>query len=118
MCSVVRLELKGVQNNVRVRQLQVLAYPSKPLDATLPSVKAQQKDCEGEALRLFRLLTSKVCLSLRLFIDEGEPHMIISLFVVMRTLCLASTVGRGKCNWVGVQFWTVVVETLTKVVSP
>ena len=60
MCSVVRLELKGVQNNVRVRQLQVLAYPNKPLDATLPSVKAQQKDCEGEALRLFRLLTSKV----------------------------------------------------------
>lgn len=61
VCSVVRVEVKGVQNNVRVRQLQVLGVPLKTLDSTLPAVLAQQKACEGEALRVFRLLTSLVC---------------------------------------------------------
>ena len=59
-CSMVRVEIKGVQNNVRVRQLQVLAWPSRPLDSTYPAVVAQQKACEAEALRVFRLLTSQV----------------------------------------------------------
>ncbi len=58
--SMARVELKGVQNNIRVRQLQVLAWPSRPLDCTYPAVVAQQKACEAEALRVFRLLTSQV----------------------------------------------------------
>ena len=60
LCSVLRLELKGVQNNIRVRQLQVLSWPSKTLDSTCLAVYAQQKACESEALRVFRLLTSQV----------------------------------------------------------
>ena len=60
VCSVVRLEVKGLQNNIRVRQLQVLAPPTRRPDAALTSVSAQQKACEEEALRVFRLLTSQV----------------------------------------------------------
>ena len=60
VCSVVRVEVKGLQNNVRVRQIQVLGVPVRTLDSTLPAVIAQQKSCEGEALRVFRLLTSQV----------------------------------------------------------
>ena len=60
VCSVVRVEVKGLQNNVRVRQLLVHGIPSRSLDTTLPAVMAQQKACEGEALRVFRLLTSQV----------------------------------------------------------
>ena len=60
VCSIVRVEVKGLQNNVRVRQLLVHGVPSKSLDTTMPSVMAQQKACEGEALRVFRLLTSQV----------------------------------------------------------
>ena len=60
VCTVVRVEVKGLQNNVRVRQLLVHGVPTKMLDSTLPAVVAQQKACEGEALRVFRLLTSQV----------------------------------------------------------
>ena len=60
VCSVVRVEVKGLQNNVRVRQLLVHGVPARTLDSTLPAVMAQQKACEGEALRVFRLLTSQV----------------------------------------------------------
>ena len=60
VCSVVRVEVKGLQNNIRVRQLLVHGIPSRGLDTTLPAVMAQQKACEGEALRVFRLLTSQV----------------------------------------------------------
>ena len=60
LCSMVRLEVKGVQNNVRVRQLQILAQPARGLETTYPAPIAQQKACEAVALRVFRLLTSQV----------------------------------------------------------
>ena len=58
---MVRMEVTGPQNSVRVRQIQVLVHPSKGLDCALSSVVAQQKACEAQALRVFRLLTSQVC---------------------------------------------------------
>lgn len=58
-CSILRVEVKGLQNNVRVRQLLVLGRPNKCIPST-PTSHAQQKDCEEEALRLFRLLTAEV----------------------------------------------------------
>ncbi len=58
--SIVRLELKGMSNNVRARQIKVLVKPSKPLDASLSAVVSQRNACEAEALRVFRLLTSQV----------------------------------------------------------
>ena len=58
-CSILRVEIKGLQNNVRVRQLLVLGRPNKCIPTT-PTSHAQQKDCEEEALKLFRLLTAEV----------------------------------------------------------
>lgn len=58
--GIIRLELKGMANNIRVRQVQVLAKPSKPLDSSSSALMSQQKSCEAEALRIFRLLTSQV----------------------------------------------------------
>ena len=60
-CSVVRIEVSGQQNKVRVRQIQVLAPPIKSLDSSSsPATVAQQKACEAEALKVFRSLTSQV----------------------------------------------------------
>ena len=78
VCSVIRVEVKGLQNNVRVRQLLVHSIPSRGLDTTLPAVMAQQKACEGEALRVFRLLTSQVLLD----------HEILLCFTTCRILFL------------------------------
>ena len=59
-CSIVRIEVDGQQNKVRVRQVQVLAPPIKLLDSSYPAAMAQQRACEAEALRVFRSLTSQV----------------------------------------------------------
>lgn len=59
-CLVIRLEVSGQQNKVRVRQVQILAPPIKSLDSSYPAIVAQQKSCEAEALRVFRSLTSQV----------------------------------------------------------
>ena len=59
-CSVVRVDVNGQQNKVRVRQVQVLAPPNKSLDSSYLATVAQQKACEAEALRVFRSLTSQV----------------------------------------------------------
>ena len=58
--SVLRLELKGMANNVRARQIQILAEPLKSFDTSLSALISQQKSCEAEGLRVFRLLTSQV----------------------------------------------------------
>ena len=59
--SVIKIELKGNQNNIRARQVIILGRPAKPVsNACLKTTAAMQKDCEAEALRLFRLLTSQV----------------------------------------------------------
>ena len=58
--SVIRVEVSGQQNKIRVRQIQVLAPPIKTLDSSYPATVAQQKACEAEALRVFRSLTSQV----------------------------------------------------------
>ena len=69
-CSVVRVEVHGQQNKVRVRQVQVLAPPTKILDSTYPATVAQQRACEAEALRVFRSLTSQVLAQLIEFLVD------------------------------------------------
>jgi len=54
------VELKGSSNNIRVRQLQVLAEDKANQDLSIPAAVAQQRACEMEALQIFRLLTSQV----------------------------------------------------------
>ena len=69
-CSVLRVEVKGLQNNVRVRRLLVLGRPSKCI-LTTPTSHAQQKDCEEEALKLFRLLTAEVHVTISNFMYQA-----------------------------------------------
>ena len=56
-----RVELKGPNQNVRVRQFKLLTQPpSSNSDAVVPVEVAHMQNCEQEALKLFRLLTSQV----------------------------------------------------------
>jgi E3 ubiquitin-protein ligase MYCBP2 len=60
-CKFVRVEVKGPSNNVRVRQLKVLAAPAAPNEESIvPVEEAHMQNCESVALQLFRLLTSQV----------------------------------------------------------
>ncbi|KAH8041514.1 hypothetical protein HPB51_016959 [Rhipicephalus microplus] len=61
--SVWRLELRGPENTLRIRQIKVLGHC--PGSAThnhgeCRSLCIQQRNCEAETLRVFRLLTSQV----------------------------------------------------------
>lgn len=61
--SVWRLELRGPENTLRIRQIKVLGHG--PGSGThnhgeCRSLCIQQRNCEAETLRVFRLLTSQV----------------------------------------------------------
>ncbi len=61
---VVKMELKGPDNTLRVRQVKVLAGPREPHAPALPyqaeDCSIQQANCETETLRVFRLITGQV----------------------------------------------------------
>lgn len=67
--KVVRVEIKGPDHNIRLRQLKVMGTVVADLKNQLKEVKncshLQQLNCEAETLRVFRLLTSQVS-------DEGQ----------------------------------------------
>ena len=68
-----RVELKGPNQNVRVRQIKLLTPPpSSNSDAVVPVEVAHMQSCEQEALKLFRLLTSQV--SARAVTYSEQPH--------------------------------------------
>ncbi|KAG5884570.1 hypothetical protein JTB14_006595 [Gonioctena quinquepunctata] len=61
--TIVRLELKGPDNSVRVRQIRVLGNiegESLRVGKQFTASTLQQKYCEAETLRVFRLITSQV----------------------------------------------------------
>lgn len=61
--NIIRLELKGPDNSVRVRQIKVLGNiegESLKIGKQYSSSMLQQKNCETETLRVFRLITSQV----------------------------------------------------------
>ncbi|EFA00365.2 E3 ubiquitin-protein ligase MYCBP2-like Protein [Tribolium castaneum] len=61
--SVIRLELKGPDNSVRVRQIRVLGKiegESLKVGKQYNAATIQQRNCEAETLRVFRLITSQV----------------------------------------------------------
>ena len=66
---VIRIELKGPENTLRVRQVKVLGWKDGEtikIAGQISAGIAQQKNCEAETLRVFRLITSQVgwpCLS-------------------------------------------------------
>lgn len=66
-CTHYRLEFRGPEATLRVRQLKLLGYSVEDKAAqqklNLKSTSAnyiQQKNCEAETLRVFRLLTGQV----------------------------------------------------------
>lgn len=63
---VIKVELKGPENTLRVRQVKVLGWKegeSIKILGQISASMAQQKNCEAETLRVFRLITSQVCLT-------------------------------------------------------
>ncbi|CAN8006354.1 unnamed protein product, partial [Ixodes hexagonus] len=60
-----RLELRGPDNTLRLRQVKVLGHgveagPEPEPRGDCRSLRIQQRNCEAETLRVFRLLTSQV----------------------------------------------------------
>ncbi|XP_032812561.2 E3 ubiquitin-protein ligase MYCBP2 isoform X3 [Petromyzon marinus] len=62
--AVVRVELRGPENTLRVRQVKVLGWregeSARQPAPTSAAAAAQQRNCEAETLRVFRLITSQV----------------------------------------------------------
>lgn len=61
---IIKIELKGPENTLRVRQVKVLGWKdseSIKIGGQISASVAQQKNCEAETLRVFRLITSQVC---------------------------------------------------------
>lgn len=61
--TVVRLELKGPDNSLRLRQVRVLGeIEGEPLrqDRQHSATTIQQRNTEAETLKVFRLITSQV----------------------------------------------------------
>lgn len=60
---VIKVELKGPENTLRVRQVKILGWKegeSIKILGQISASMAQQKNCEAETLRVFRLITSQV----------------------------------------------------------
>ncbi|ELU16916.1 hypothetical protein CAPTEDRAFT_222007 [Capitella teleta] len=68
--QIVRVELKGADNTLRVRQMKILSS-AEALAASANHFVMQQKGCEVETLKVFRLLTSQVFG--RLIADDVAP---------------------------------------------
>lgn len=67
---VIKVELKGPENTLRVRQVKVLGWKegeSIKIPGQISASMAQQKNCEAETLRVFRLITSQVSTTLPSF---------------------------------------------------
>lgn len=59
--TVIRLELKGPDNSLRIRQVRVLGETGDSLAIPQRSAATiQQRLCEAETLKVFRLITSQV----------------------------------------------------------
>lgn len=73
--NVVRLELKGPDNSVRVRQIRVLGEiegETLKIGKQHNAYTIQQRNCEAETLRVFRLITSQVFG--KLIVGEPDGH--------------------------------------------
>ena len=58
--TILRLELKGPDNSLRLRQVKILGEDTAPAAQRMSYVEIQQHNCEAETLKVFRLLTSQV----------------------------------------------------------
>ncbi|XP_034779592.2 E3 ubiquitin-protein ligase MYCBP2 isoform X6 [Acipenser ruthenus] len=72
--QIMKIELKGPENTLRVRQVKVLGWKdgeSIKIAGQISASVAQQKNCEAETLRVFRLITSQVFG--KLICGDAEP---------------------------------------------
>lgn len=82
---VIKVELKGPENTLRVRQVKVLGWKegeSIKILGQISASMAQQKNCEAETLRVFRLITSQVsqsALSTQGYVFLRIMHLITSI---------------------------------------
>ncbi|CAH0546546.1 unnamed protein product [Brassicogethes aeneus] len=61
--NVIRLEFKGPDNSVRIRQIKILGKleaETLKVGKQYSALTIQQRNCESETLRVFRLITSQV----------------------------------------------------------
>lgn len=82
---MIRIELRGPDNTLRVRQVRVLGDMdgqdvNTRVTKHLSAINIQQKNCEAETLRVFRLITSQVCIILMLFNGPLKFILIIQVF--------------------------------------
>ncbi|XP_046701598.1 E3 ubiquitin-protein ligase MYCBP2 isoform X8 [Silurus meridionalis] len=71
---VIKIEMKGPENTLRVRQVKVLGWKDGEtikIAGQISASVAQQKNCEAETLRVFRLITSQVFG--KLICGDAEP---------------------------------------------
>ncbi|XP_043928839.1 E3 ubiquitin-protein ligase MYCBP2 [Protopterus annectens] len=71
---IIKIELKGPESTLRVRQVKVLGWKdgeSIKIAGQISASVAQQKNCEAETLRVFRLITSQVFG--KLICGDAEP---------------------------------------------
>ncbi|NXD08304.1 MYCB2 ligase, partial [Nothocercus nigrocapillus] len=60
---IIKIELKGPENTLRVRQVKILGWKdgeSIKIAGQISASVTQQRNCESETLRVFRLITSQV----------------------------------------------------------
>lgn len=83
-----RLEFRGPENTLRVRQIKLLGSPViiedfnyKPNQKSINAFQIQQRNCETETLRVFRLITAQV----------GFELLSIFKYEVYRFFCLSRT---------------------------
>lgn len=80
----VKIELKGPDNTLRLRQVKILGVDANKKEAAKNSPnfsQIQQLNCEAETLRVFRLLTSQVRFSLIYFNSERNQSVYLCLGV-------------------------------------
>lgn len=87
---MIKVELKGPENTLRVRQVKVLGWKegeSIKIPGQISASMAQQKNCEAETLRVFRLITSQVCLT-----DSSisTPYKLFNCTVCLKLLHFAN----------------------------
>ncbi|XP_033631426.1 E3 ubiquitin-protein ligase MYCBP2-like isoform X2 [Asterias rubens] len=76
--KIIKVELRGPDSHLRVRQVKVLGQNEGENLSTGPQQSAQalqQKNCEAETLRVFRLLTSQVFGKLLSDEESGEDRL-------------------------------------------
>lgn len=83
---MIKIELKGPENTLRVRQVKVLGWKegeSIKIAGQISASVAQQKNCEAETLRVFRLITSQVNCTLKKHHEQLNKTQTVQCTIVL-----------------------------------